>query len=376
MKRKITLKKVFILIACIAVCVAIAMTIPRFFKSEEAVAAQTSTVEIEHPIMGTISNSDELIGTIEYETMTEVYPKMNGEILTLNVKEGSQVAAGSVICTIENTQLDSMSASVNSAKLTLDDAQNNLARIQTLYEGGAASSESYDQAVSQVEAAQIQYDSALTNYNTQAQYSTVTAPVSGRVEVCNVEAHEMASAANPICILSSGNNKIASFFVTERIANNLSIGTKVVLEKSGTQYNAQIYDIAATVDEETGLFKIKAKISGGNKLAVNASVKVNLVAEESGNTLTIPINAVYYDGGDAFVYTYSNGTVHKQPIETGLYDAERMEVLSGLTIDDQVVKTWSSTLRDGATVELSASQSGHASLEEEKDTADQAKGGN
>ena len=49
----------------------------------------------------------------------------------------------------------------------------------------------------------------------------------------------------------------------------------------------------------------------------------------------------YYEDGDAFVYTYDRGIVHKIPVTTGISDAEQIEILTGLTMEDQVITTWS-----------------------------------
>ena len=66
--------------------------------------------------------------------------------------------------------------------------------------------------------------------------------------------------------------------------------------------------------------------------------------------MTIPVDAVYYEDGEPYVYVYTDGKVHKRDIESGIYDSNTMEVRSGLTLDDQVVTTWSSELYEGAEV--------------------------
>jgi multidrug efflux pump subunit AcrA (membrane-fusion protein) len=69
--------------------------------------------------------------------------------------------------------------------------------------------------------------------------------------------------------------------------------------------------------------------------------------------MTLPVDAVYYSAGDAYVYTYDEGTVHSVPVETGVYDAERIEILSGIDAESQVITTWSSELFEGSEVQLS-----------------------
>ena len=68
--------------------------------------------------------------------------------------------------------------------------------------------------------------------------------------------------------------------------------------------------------------------------------------------MTLPVDCVYYDGGDAYVYTYENGTVHKVPVEVGIYDSERAEIVSGISEDNLVITTWTSELTEGALVTL------------------------
>ena len=67
--------------------------------------------------------------------------------------------------------------------------------------------------------------------------------------------------------------------------------------------------------------------------------------------MTIPVDAVYYSGGDAYVYTYDNGTVHHIPVEVGIYDSERIQILSGISAADEVITTWSSELFEGSRVQ-------------------------
>ena len=68
----------------------------------------------------------------------------------------------------------------------------------------------------------------------------------------------------------------------------------------------------------------------------------------------VPVDAVYYDGGLSYVYTYDRetGTLHKIQVETGLYDAENIEVKSGLHGEEEVLVTWSTELHEGTRVRL------------------------
>ena len=72
--------------------------------------------------------------------------------------------------------------------------------------------------------------------------------------------------------------------------------------------------------------------------------------------MTVPAECVYYDRGEAFVYTYDTetGLAKKVFVEDGLVDAERIEIASGLSYDDQVIVSWTRELYDGAAVQIAA----------------------
>ena len=61
---------------------------------------------------------------------------------------------------------------------------------------------------------------------------------------------------------------------------------------------------------------------------------------------------MYYDEGRAFVYVAKDGIAIKTPIETGVDDANDIEVVSGLSADDQVIVNWSAQLQDKAAVNV------------------------
>ena len=54
--------------------------------------------------------------------------------------------------------------------------------MKALYESGDISAQAYEQAVSGLSMAKLQYDGAKLNYDIQLENSTVTAPISGLLE--------------------------------------------------------------------------------------------------------------------------------------------------------------------------------------------------
>ncbi len=172
----------------------------------------------------------------------------------------------------------------------------------------------------------------------------------------------MASQTSPLCVISGTGSKSVSFSVTEAVLGNVNQGDSIRIEKNGSEYQGTITEVNTMVDQATGLFKVKASVSDGDTLVSGSSVKLYITSDKVENVMTIPVDAVYYDNGVPYVYTYDGGTVHKVLVETGLADSERIEIQSGLSKDQLVITTWSPELYEGAPAELE-DQSGGVTVE-------------
>lgn len=337
------------------------LVVPRFLKpAEVADPAVAPVVRAEKPETGTITLYRELTGTIEPADLVYVTPKLAGEVTEVYVKTGDQVAEGQPICKIDNKQLDSAKITMETAQVALNDAQANLNRMQALYASGDISAQAFEQTQSAFSQAQLQYSSAKLNYDTQLEYTTITAPIAGTVETCDVDIHDMISQTAPVCVISGGEGMMVKFSVPEKIALNLSAGDELYVEKGSETYDGTITEVSSMVDASTGLFPVKGSLPGAGSLATGSTVKLSVVSEQAENVMTLPVDTVYYEGGEAYVYTYEGGVIHKVPVEVGIYDSERIQIISGIDGDTMVLTTWNSELYEGAEVSLEEDISANA----------------
>lgn len=336
-----------------------------------------STVHAEKPQPGTIERTASLSGTVEPSDVVYVYAKAGGDVTSVLVKAGDTVEAGQLLCTIDTDQVESAKNSMDSAAVSLSEAQSTLSRMQLLYQGGDISDQEWEQYQNKVKTAKLQYDSAKLNYERQVEYSSVTAPIGGRIETCDIETFDRVSQNAQLCVISGEGEKRVSFYVTERVVAKLKQGDAITIRKNGEEYQGSISDVSTMVDETNGLFKVKAELPEAGSIATGSTVKVTVVSDRAENVMTVPVDAVYYNNSVGSVYLYEDGTVHKQQVEVGLYDSERAQILSGLTGEEMVISTWSSQLYEGSTVKLkgeaeSAAASGGAPGEKEKGMAPEA----
>jgi multidrug efflux pump subunit AcrA (membrane-fusion protein) len=147
---------------------------------------------------------------------------------------------------------------------------------------------------------------------------------------------EMASTQTPIATIGASNDFYIEMHVDEFDITKIKIGQKVLLSLDsykGKSFEAEITKVYPIMDEKTKTFKVEAsfKVVPEN-LFPNLSAEANIVIETKNNALTIPSN---YITENTFVLLKNK---EKRKIEIGLKDYEKTEVLSGLSIKDEIVK--------------------------------------
>lgn len=311
-----------------------------------------TVVKTEKPHYGDVSVSSSLTGTVEASDVVHVYAKASGDVTAVNVLAGDYVEAGQVIMTIDTEQVSSAENQLESAEVSLNSAKSTLSRMQILYDGGDITQQEYEQYQDQYKSAQLNYESAKLNYDKQLSYSSITAPISGRVESVGVEVYDHINSNAELAVISGEGDKRITTYVSERMVQHLSEGDAIEVEKNGKTYTGHLTEISTIVDADTGLFKVKAELESTDEIATGSSVKIIMVTDKSENVMLVPVDAIYYSGGNAYVYVVNDSKASMKPVTVGLYDTENAEIKDGLSDDDNVVSTWSNNLYEGASVRL------------------------
>lgn len=201
----------------------------------------------------------------------------------------------------------------------------------------------------QLQAASVGVDSA----KMQLDFYTVKAPISGVVEAANVKKEDMAAAGNSAYIISNKDSMTVTFNVTEKAKNTMNVGDHVTVERNGETFDGTITEIGTMAGQQTKLFQVKATIPGaGDKLPNGVSVKVSATTEKEDGSTLVPFDALYFSGGDAYVYCVVDNKLVRTSVTVGLMDDDHAIIEDGLDADSLVVSNWSSKLRNGADAEI------------------------
>ena len=400
----------------ILLCLSLCLPLAGCGTEEAPVMDTTVTVETAAVETGDLSSQSTYIGTISAEGTASVIAQVSGTVEEIAVSVGDTVEAGTLLCRFDDESariaLQSAQAAYQSAlagyggtedgSLTVLEeqvrlAQDNYEDTQALFEIGAASQAEVDQAYQTLLSAQAGLESAraalsaaqagveqaqagaesaragvdsaqvgISSAEYQLSLYNLTTPISGVVEAVNVTENNFTSAGTAAFVISNGNNKTVTFYVTEQVRKGLELGQPVTVAYNGNSYTGAITEISGVVDAAVGQFEVEVVIDGAQDLPDGLAVELTTTAYQADDALLIPSDALYFENGEAYVYLMQDGAAVRANVEIGLYTADTIAVTGGLSQGDQVIVSWSASLRDGAPVRLAeAAEDGAAAGAEE-----------
>lgn len=331
-------------------------------------------VEVRAAIPSSIAESTILSGRTMPDKDVMIVPSLPGKVERVNVAIGDWVKAGTVLFTLDNSnleqQLSQAEAALNSAyanfQMTADQiagAQATFERMKALYDSGAISRSQYEQAelaasTQPLEAAQgaltqaeTAYEAARDAYNDAA----ITAPISGYVSAINIEAGEMASNAQPAMIIVDIDPLIIRLGVTENLVNKLAVGDDVAVTIPAVEYETEgeIISISPIVDSVSLLYPVEVLIDNkANSVKASMFAEVKIVTKYNESAIIVPSDAVLVKNGNEIVYTVIDNLAVEHVVQTGIDNGQDIEILTGISEGDVVIITGQHYVTDGSKIKV------------------------
>ena len=330
----------------------------RIMKPKEEVEGKAlPTVTCISMEKGDIAVKEELLGEISAKEQFRLLSKISGEVLEIDKENGSEVKKGERIALLDNQkQVDAAKYSLEQAKAQAEVARDSRDRLATLKESGDISVQDFEAADAQAKAAEAQVKAAKLNYDTQVEFSEITAPADGILQNSILVKGAFIPQGTQLATLMGAGAQQVLFSATEELVKNLSVGQSIMLEKGKESYPGTITEISSVLLPETGLFPVKAEVENTD-FPEGSKAKISLTKDSRTSVNILPLNVLYYENGEAYVYVFegtdgNEGLLRKKKVELGLSGEESAEILSGLSEEDKVVSSWNNEMFDGAKVRL------------------------
>lgn len=319
-------------------------------------------------------------GIIKSTHQYKVFSTVNGVIAAILVNEGDVVKKGDAIIRLVNTnaQLNTESAALSAdytaksnnteklnelqiattlAKLKMNEDGLLQQRQQNLWNKNIGTKNeleqrhlAYKSSVTAHQAAALRYTQLQKQISFQAKQSqnnlqiassikndyTIKTDADGRVYNLIMKQGEMVNTLNPVAIIGDADNFMMELQVDEFDINKIKNGQKIML--SMDSYKGQVFEAVVTkinpiMNERSKSFTVEAVfIKQPATLYPNLTCEANIVIQQKEKAITIPRN--YLLAGDS-VWIEAK---RKRKVIVGLKDYQKVEIISGITVNDFIYK--------------------------------------
>lgn len=315
------------------------------------------------------------LGTVTAANTVTLRSRVEGNLMALHFTEGQEVKAGALLAEIDPRpyEVALMQAQGQLAKdrATLANARRDLARYEKLAKTSLVSQQDLDtqralvdETLGTLKADEGSVASAQLNLS----YSRVTAPISGRVGLKQVDIGNYITSGdtNGIVVITQTHPIDLIFSLPEqeitRILRAQKNGDVTVEAWDRTNKNllstGTLLSMDNQIDTTTGTVKLKARFANNDDaLFPNQFVNARLKVSTLQDAIVIPSAALQMGNEGSFVWVVnSENKVSKKSISVGVQDSEKVVVTAGLEAGENVVTDGIDRLTEGAKVEVVAPQ--------------------
>ncbi|MCZ6559374.1 MAG: efflux RND transporter periplasmic adaptor subunit [Gammaproteobacteria bacterium] len=317
--------------------------------AEEDEEAAAIPVEIGNATHGDIFAVYSATAALEADGEAEVVAKVGGEIVELLVEEGDIVTAGQVLARLDGDRLrlETRQAQANLSKLEQEHKRNTDLRDRGLISADAFENIRYEM------------DSLRAAYNMtrlELSYTEIKAPIDGIVADRYVKLGNTISADEPVFHVIDMDPLVGYLHVPEREFRKLKSGQPTMISVDAMpdeSFSGVVARISPTVSPETGTFKVTVEVAASDgKLKPGMFGRFNIVYDKREQAMLVPRSAIIIGDLDTVVYVVEDGVAHRRQITTGYTSDDNIEILEGLTGDEDIVVVGQSGLKDGTKISI------------------------
>ena len=335
-------------------------------NNKSAIVYDTQTV-----ITTSIERKTVVTGKVIPEDEVEIKPQIQGIIEALFVEEGDLVNTGDLLAKIKvvpNEQnLNSAEGRLANSRIVLKNAEVELNRNKDLYEKGIISKQNFDNVQLRFNQSKQDVSNAVSDLQiirsgskggAASANTNIRATVPGTVLEIPVEegfqviASNSFNAGTTIATIADLNKMIFEGKVDEAEVGKLRVGMPLEVNLGAIEdqaLEAQLKFIAPKGNEEQGAvqFIIEADLFLNDSIFVRAGYSANasLVLERKDSIMAIPEALLQFDRETEEPYVEvqtEDQKFERRDVEIGISDGVNVEIISGLTKEDQI-KVWNKT---------------------------------
>ncbi|AZP11639.1 efflux RND transporter periplasmic adaptor subunit [Undibacterium parvum] len=303
-------------------------------------------------------------GSIQPERKADLRSEVSAVVLQVLKENGESVKRGDVLVKLDETSirdnLNSAEDNARSAAMSLDQAERALQRLKTLRASGMASLQALDEAEVRKNTAQSELSASKARASAarqQLQRTVVRAPFDGIVSERKVSNGDTASIGKELVkVIDPTSMRFAGRVSTDKIAM-VKVGQAVSFRingYAGQEFRGKVTRVDPAANDVTRQVEVLVAFADATQPKVSGLYAEGNIEAQSVNALTLPEAALVKTGDKSYAWQIKGKSLARVDLQIGKRDPRtgNFEILKGLSAGDIVMRSPSSSFKDGQSIEM------------------------
>jgi len=323
----------------------------------KSVLISTSKVEVtDLPIWLTT------VGQVHSRSAPTLAAEMEGRITMVAVDTGDEIEKGQLLAETDTSTLllqkKAAQAGIERLIVHITNGERRVERFEKLSSRSLSSQTELDDAREQLEAFRADYKAAeaqLAIVDDSLAKSSIVAPDAGVVQLRLITAGDFVKRGQALFEITQPALLQARLPFPESLALRIKIGQAAKIYSPltpGEYVPGEVSQLQPSIGLGSRAVMAIIDLDDPGKLRPRATLSGKVLVETRKQAVMVPNISIVRRPGGEVVYVINNGKAEARPVETGVYDSGRVEIVSGLNGNETVATDGAAFLTDGANVKL------------------------
>jgi multidrug efflux pump subunit AcrA (membrane-fusion protein) len=234
---------------------------------------------------------------------------------------------------IARKQVDDQQVAWAAAKAQLESSEEHLRALTA-----AGRQEQIATAQAQIESAKATFQSA----EAQVAFTELHTPIGGVVADRPIYTGDMASPGSPLFVIMDISRVVARINIPQTQADPVRVGQEAELDVAGVDQpvKGKVTVVSPATDANSTTVQVWIQVDNpGEHLKPGAGVHGKIIAEAFKAATVVPAAAILpgEEGGTAALVIDSDSVAHKRPVQLGVREGDKVQILTGVRPGESVV---------------------------------------
>ena len=309
-----------------------------------------------------INEEENLMGLIYSKSSPSLAVEVSGRVVKIIADVGDEVKAGDILAKIDsekyNLQFSQAKAEIARLSALLVNKELDLQRAEKLFKDNLVSEEMMDRTKADFNALKEQMNAAdaqLRNANRLIEETNIKAPIESEVAIKHIDAGDYVQPGMVVYELVDTKNLKLDLSFPEYLSPKLKKGLEVRITSPTNPDEiviSKIKDIKPNIDSRNKSLTTIIDFENPGTWLPGASSRATVVFSKFENAIVVPQISVVRRSIGEVIYVVKGDSVKETPVKTGLRKEGYIQILEGITLNDEIVKDGAGFLADSSIIEI------------------------